>query len=234
MKGGVILFSAILAIAGLYTWERLTAEQQTPQESRPAPASTERLIEERANSDSSLRATAPARPRGRERPAADQSRPAPARTDEPAPPAPETAPHLELEVENLAWESRIDAVMGAAGLSNAAKAKQLLDLLPALPEEGLQRGAEMAMELLRDKDYALVRGRLLDPQTHGMIASVLFADLLERPDEIALPALLAIARIPSHPYAAAAYDNLELLLGDRMDPQSGQWEIEIKRALAAH
>jgi hypothetical protein len=74
-------------------------------------------------------------------------------------------------------------------------------MLPTLPAEALQRGTELAMQFLRDKDYALVRPRLLDPQTHGMIASVLFADLLERPDEIALPALLAIARIPSHPYA---------------------------------
>jgi hypothetical protein len=107
-------------------------------------------------------------------------------------------------------------------------------MLPTLPAEALQRGTEIAIRLLRDRDYSAARDRLLDPQTHGMVASALFADLLERRDEIALPALLAIARIPSHPYAAAARDNLELLLGKRIDPQSGAVEMEIRDALAAH
>jgi hypothetical protein len=232
MKGGVILFSAIIAIAGLYVWEQVTGEKP----SQAPAASPDRVIEEGTNS--LLRATAPAPARSsREMPTniKPSSPVPPGVNDDATPAAPQSAPHVEFEVENLAWETRIEQVTAAAGLSGSAKAQQLLEMLPTLPAEALQRGTELAMQFLRDKDYALIRARLLDPQTHGMIASVLFADLLERPDEIALPALLAIARIPSHPYAEAARDNLELLLGKtKIDPQSGQWEMEIRHALAVH
>ena len=62
--------------------------------------------------------------------------------------------------------------------------------------------------------------------------SVLFADLMERPDSIALPALLAIARQPAHPYAATALDNLRLLLGANYGSDWRKWNEAIQDAVA--
>jgi hypothetical protein len=230
MRGGVILLSALIAIAGLCAWNYFTEESVAPAAASPEAGET---MEDEA--DSSLRATAPARSHSPETGTGEKPASRPARGgEEAAPSAPQSAPHVEFEVENLAWENRLDEVMRASAVSESAKAQKILEMLPTLPAEALQRGTEIAIRLLRDRDYSAARDRLLDPQTHGMVASALFADLLERRDEIALPALLAIARIPSHPYAAAARDNLELLLGKRIDPQSGAVEMEIRHALAAH
>ena len=64
---------------------------------------------------------------------------------------------------------------------------------------------------------------MINPQTHGMVLSVLFDDLLERPDEITLPVLLTIARTPTHPLAPEARDNLELLLGTNFGADWMKW-----------
>jgi hypothetical protein len=66
-----------------------------------------------------------------------------------------------------------------------------------------------------------------------LAASILFADLMERPDPIALPTLLTIARTPGHPFASAAHTNLELLIGNDFANDWVQWESEVQRRLSA-
>src|SRR5688572_26279776 len=98
MKRGVILFSATIGVAGLFTWEQLT---RVPLD-EPAPPLPGSVAEE--TSDPSLRATAPARSRLQESPRVDKPSPPSARPDATTPSAPETAPRVEFDVENLAWE----------------------------------------------------------------------------------------------------------------------------------
>lgn len=147
--------------------------------------------------------------------------------------APSLAPALELQAGQLAWERRIEAVTQSRTLDNAAKAKHLLDLVPSLPEEAVETAAREAVMRLPDRQYAAARARLINPQTHGMVLSVLFADLLERPDEITFPALLTVARMPAHPLALEARANLELLLGKNFGADWVQWDGEIRRVLSA-
>ena len=138
---------------------------------------------------------------------------------------------LELQRGVLPWEERINSILSTTRLSDSLKARILLGGLRGLPEEGLQKASQEAIDRLSDRDYAIVAGILIDPRTHGMVQSVLFADLLERPDGITLPTLLAIARNTDHPLATSARDNLELLLGKRFENDWAKWEVEISRAL---
>lgn len=152
----------------------------------------------------------------------------------PSPVAPSLAPRLALNTGPLSWEQRIAAVTAARGMDDGAKARQLLDMLPTLPEEALGSATREAVERLPDKAYGAARERMINPQTHGMVLSVLFDDLLERPDEVALPVLLTIARTPAHPLAPQARDNLELLLGTNLGADWMKWDAEIRRTLASH
>lgn len=146
-------------------------------------------------------------------------------------PAPEFAPEFQLGDEALAWERRIDVITAAAGLTDAVKARLLLEMLPGLPEEALDAATREAMERLPDRDHGIAQTRLLDPQTHGMVLSVLFADLLERPDVVALPALLTLAKVPAHPFAHEARVNLELLTSQHFGRNWSQWEAEVQRRI---
>lgn len=155
----------------------------------------------------------------------------------PAIPAPEPAgdfaPHFPPpDAGPLAWERQIAAIADRSDVPDLLKARLLFQMLPGLPEEALAQAAESASDLLADRDYAAVAlPAVLDPRTHGRAMSVLFADLMERPDALALPALLAIARQPAHPFAPAALDNLQLLLGADLGSEWAKWDAEIRRRI---
>ena len=148
---------------------------------------------------------------------------------------PETslAPRLELSQGKLPWEEKIEAVLNAPELSATAKARQLFAILPGMPEHGYTRAAEEAAALLTDADFNNVALPLLtNPQTHGLVTSVLFADLMERPQSLMLPALLRIAQIPQHPYAKYARENLDLLLGEDFGSDWLKWDQAIRTAIS--
>jgi hypothetical protein len=91
---------------------------------------------------------------------------------------------------------------------------------------------QQAVEHLPDSDYTTIALPVLtDPKTHGQVLSVLFADLSERPDAIALPALLTIARNPAHPFSSAALDDLRLLLRANFSTDWPRWEQAVQQAL---
>lgn len=143
------------------------------------------------------------------------------------------APKLQLLRGQLPWEEKIDSVLLTDDLTNSGKARQLLSMLAALPEPALARAAEEAVTRLPDSDYnAVALPFLANPQTHGAVEAVLFADLMEREDAIALPALLRIARIPQHPYAKVARDNLNLLLKQDFGEDWLKWEAAVRTNLA--
>ncbi len=149
-------------------------------------------------------------------------------------PEPRLAPKLDLTRGKLPWEEKIGSVTGAGDLDDTAKARRLLAMLPNLPEYGLATAAEEAVKRLPDADYNSVALPVVaNPGTHGLVESVLFADLMERPDAITLPALLRIAQIPNHPYAKFAHDNLDLLVGEDFGADWPKWDAAVRKALAA-
>ena len=157
-------------------------------------------------------------------------------TPTPEPVAEETrlAPKLELARGKLPWEEQIEGVTGARDLNDSAKARRLLAMIPTLPEDAFTAASEEAVKRLPDADYdSIALPVVTNPQTHGQVESVLFADLMERPDAITLPALLRIARTPNHPYAKFAHDNLDLLVGEDFGADWPKWEAAVQKTLAA-
>ena len=147
---------------------------------------------------------------------------------------PNLAPKIELSRGKLAWEAAIESITKASGVSDTAKSRQLLAMIATLSEEALTAASEEAVKRLPDTDYNAVALPLLaNPQTHGLVESVLFADLMERPDAITLPALLRIARTPNHPYAKFAHDNLDLLVGEDFGADWPKWEAAVQKTLPA-
>jgi hypothetical protein len=146
--------------------------------------------------------------------------------------APGSPPPLKLESGTLPWEKQVVAIVQNQNPDNM-KAQELLALLPSLPEDALAPVTAQALELVRDSDYVMTAlPLLLAAQTHGAVVSELFRDLMERPDTIVLPTLLAIARLSEHPYATAAHDNLNLLLGQELESNWAAWENAINQRLA--
>ena len=138
---------------------------------------------------------------------------------------------IELDSGTLPWEQQL-AAASARGKDAAGRAREILALLPTLPEEALATAAEQAIERLPDASYsAIALPVVTNPKTHGQVLSVLFADLMERPDAVTLPALLSIARNPAHPYSSTALDNLQLLLKTDHQTNWPQWEQAIQRTL---
>ena len=147
---------------------------------------------------------------------------------------PNLAPKIELSRGKLAWEAAIESITKASGVSDTAKSRQLLAMIATLPENALTAASAEAVKRLPDADYNAVALPLVaNPQTHGLVQSVLFADLMERPDAITLPALLRIARTPNHPYAKFAHDNLDLLVGEDFGADWPKWEAAVQKTLAA-
>jgi len=140
-------------------------------------------------------------------------------------------PQLALEGLPPASEQMVaNAVAGQA--KGSARARALFALLPRLPEEALASTTEEAVQNLPNGEYNSVALPLVtNPLTHGQEMSVLFADLMERPDPITMPALLAIARNPSHPYAGSALDNLKLILRQNHGADWSKWDEAIKQTL---
>ena len=140
--------------------------------------------------------------------------------------APNGAPLLQLQFGKgpLPWELQIKAAASRAPDGTAA-AKAILELLAYLPEEALETAVEQAMNRLPDKTWRDVAlPFLLNPQAHGRVLSVLFADLMERPDEVSLPSLRQVASVPVHPLGTFALDNLRLLLGEDFKLEAQNWE----------
>lgn len=164
-------------------------------------------------------------------PAAVRLPPAPQPVQEADEPPPLPPPALVLQSGKLSWELQIDAVL-VSPIPEQEKAAWLLSQLRSMPPEAFSRLAQEAADRLPDRYYASVAlPLLLDPNTHGTVESVLFTDLIERPDSITLPALLSLARIHAHPFAASARESLALLLGTDFGSDWARWEQAVAQAL---
>lgn len=145
---------------------------------------------------------------------------------------PSTLPPLELQHGKLAWEIQIDALL-ARQISDRDKAEELLKLLPRMPAEARDRLVQEAVDRLADSDYGSVAlPMLLNPATDGAAETVMYADLLQRPDEITLPALLALARTTNHPFAQSARETLALLVGNDFGTVWRRWESAVAEQIS--
>lgn len=139
---------------------------------------------------------------------------------------------LELQVGKLPWEEKIESVLQQPSATDAEKAKLLFSLLHKLPAEATERAATEAIRLVTNADYNAVALPIIkDPRTTGDIDAILFADLMDRPETIHLPALLAIASAQDHPFAEPARQNLEYALGHDYKEDWSAWTAGIDEHL---
>jgi hypothetical protein len=142
-------------------------------------------------------------------------------------------PALPLQKGELAWEARIRGALETPGAKDSEIARRLFEMMPGLPVEGRVRAAEEAIQRTPSAEYVTVAQPVLaNPGTYPPSLIVLFSDLMERPDEVRLPALLAIARNSEHPLAREAQGNLAFVLKQDAGTDWVRWEGAIRAKLS--
>lgn len=131
------------------------------------------------------------------------------------------------------WEDRLDNILGGEG-EDAAKAKQMLEMFPNLPEDGQVEVAQHLANLTPDADYAPLGKYLADPNTPEGVIDVLMGDLLNRPNSVKLPLLVDVARNTTNPKAEEAKNLLELYLEEDYGSDWGTWQAKVDDWLKAN
>jgi len=126
----------------------------------------------------------------------------------------------------------ISSIITSSYFDNAAMVDQLLVLLPGLSEDEQAEAAHHIAHLSADEDVskwsdALVAGTLPAPATE-----ILFAELCNRPKEIAWPILAAIADNPAHLHRKDSVAMLSLLTGT--PAAHATWSQLVAPSLAGH
>lgn len=159
----------------------------------------------------------------------------------PAPP-PRTRPAPPVATENPAtaaatatgmikdWEQRIDNLLTTPG-DESAKGRELLAMLPNLPEDGQVEAAQHMSNLLADEDFKMLTPTLTNAAVPEAVLDVLITDVLNRPNELKLPALLDVARIPNHPKATEARDILEVYVDENYGEDWAAWTTAVEKWL---
>lgn len=132
------------------------------------------------------------------------------------------------------WEAAIESVLSGEATETSAKAKQLLELFPRIPEAGQAEAAQHIANLLADEDYALLSGYFTNTNSSVEVQEVILADLLGRPNAIKLPVLLEAARTPEHAKAADARGVLELYLEHDYGTDWEKWQTKLAEWLKTH
>jgi len=165
----------------------------------------------------------PVRPIPRETPKiAARTEPAPTRPATPAPPA--AKPMAD-------WEIKIDQIL-QRNADESQTAQMLISLLPTLPPEGQEEAAQHISNLILDKDYSKVAPLVKNPGLPEDVLDVFVTDLMNREDEVKLPILLDIAKMPNHPHHEEAATDLQIFLDEDYGKDWGKWDQALKSYLA--
>ena len=142
-------------------------------------------------------------------------------------------PPLVLEKGEQPWEGVIRRILETPNISESEKGRRLLEVMPTLAVQGRETATEEGIRRLGNEDYRYAQNIVTNAGTYPLALAVLWQDLMERPKDISLPTLLTVARNPAHPYAEAAVDNLDYLLGKNYGTDWARWDAEVRASLAA-
>jgi len=154
--------------------------------------------------------------------AAPTPRPAPA-------PAPAAAPVTAQPTATSDGAEEISAILADESLDFPTSVNRLLALLPSLNEDGRIEAANHIANLSDDEKAAEWSKTLIANRLPKDAAEVLFNDLLNRPHDLTMPTLSAIADVANHPLKAESIEILEVLY--EQPPQGTTWTawIDLKR-----
>ncbi len=128
---------------------------------------------------------------------------------------------------NPAAAGRVGEVL-VSSASSAAKAQALVVLFPQLPAAAQPAAAHHIMNLLPDNSYASFATHLTNANVAVAVRAVIYSDLLQRPNAIKLPWLLAVARSPGVNQAGAA----ALLQATLREDHGADWNVWSERIRA--
>jgi len=164
---------------------------------------------------------------------------------EPARPIPRATPQTVVKTETTPakvvqqppapkpmadWEIKIDKIL-QANADESQTAQMLINLLPTLPPEGQEEAAEHIKNLVLDKDYNKIAPLVKNPGLPEDVLDVFVTDLMNREDEVKLPVLLDIAKIPNHPHHEEAITDLQIFLDEDYGQDWGKWDAAMKSYL---
>ena len=124
---------------------------------------------------------------------------------QPAAPAPRPAP--------AKGEDAISGILSDQSLDFPAAVDRLLKLLPSLDAEAQVEAANHISNLSDDNKAGEWSSLLVSNRLPPAVQEVLFNDLLNRPHELTMPALSAMADSVSHPQQKESREILEVLYG---------------------
>jgi hypothetical protein len=128
------------------------------------------------------------------------------------------------------WEDKLDEIL-VSDKEDSAKAKQMLEMFPRLPEDGQVEVAQHLSNLISDEDYPALAQYATNSSLPEAVLDVLMADALNRPNSLKLPVLLGLARDSQNPKAAEAKDVLELFLEEDYGTDWPAWQTKMDQWL---
>jgi hypothetical protein len=128
------------------------------------------------------------------------------------------------------FEAKIEEILGSKD-EPAEQGRKLFALFGHLPAETQAETAQHIANLLADEDYQPFGMQLADTNTASAVQDVIFADLLNRPNNVKLPLLLEVAKTPDHPKATEAKEMLQLYLETDYRDNWDMWKDKINEWL---
>lgn len=125
------------------------------------------------------------------------------------------------------WEDKLDETLASEAATDA-KARQMLEMFPRLPEAGQIEVAKHLSNLVSDQDYGQLSQLLANPRLPQEALDTLMADALNRPNSLKLPALLEVARTPQHPKAGDAKEVLGFFLEADYGDDWPKWQDQVQ------
>jgi len=120
------------------------------------------------------------------------------------------------------WEEKIDDIVGGDD-ADTNKVAKLYALFPTLPPDGQEEVAQHLSNLVDDEDYKPLGEMLKNDKLSEGVLDELLADVLNRPNNLKLPLLLAVASDTNHAKRDEAKDLLELYLGEDYGSDWNAW-----------
>jgi len=127
-----------------------------------------------------------------------------------------------LTVNTNEWEEKIDDIVGSDD-PDTNKVAKLYALFPTLPPDGQEEAAQHLSNLVDDEDYKPLGDMLKNDKLPEGVLDELLADVLNRPNNLKLPLLLAVASDANHVKHDEAKDLLELYLGEDYGTDWNSW-----------
>ncbi len=125
---------------------------------------------------------------------------------------------------------KISAIIANPSLDFPSAVVRLLEILPGLTETEQAEAAQHIANLSDEKSAAQWSAMLVANQLPPAAGEVLFNDLLNRPHDLTMPALAAMADQPFHPKTKDSIAILDVLYGQ--PPQGRKWAAFVKEKLA--